>query len=158
MMAGGKKAGGFSSDQPTEKFPDKTPEPVQQTTAEATLSTLQTLKLHFDSLSTRLDIQKEINEQRANVATNDDEDECGNDPSHDARAASTTEDEDGDDCGEFIDPRDWVDDLYPALIMPSSLPLGVRCSSLFKPRRDEADLYFTGANKTAYQDEYRHVL
>eukprot|EP00873_Tetraselmis_striata_P000600 jgi/Tetstr1/420864/TSEL_011937.t1 len=34
----------------------------------------------------------------------------------------------------------------------------MRHPSLFKPRRDEADLYFTEANKTASRDEYQHVL
>eukprot|EP00873_Tetraselmis_striata_P005019 jgi/Tetstr1/425283/TSEL_015735.t1 len=60
-MAGGKKADGSSNDQLTEKSPDKMPEPVEQTTAEATLTILQTLKMQFDSLSTRLEKHEEIN-------------------------------------------------------------------------------------------------
>eukprot|EP00873_Tetraselmis_striata_P001673 jgi/Tetstr1/421937/TSEL_012836.t1 len=96
-------AGGSSNKQPTKKSPDKTPEAVEQTTAEATLTIMQALKLQFDSLSTRLEIQEEIN-RRSNPATDDDDGEGGNGPVHDARAVGATEDDDGDDCGEFIDP------------------------------------------------------
>eukprot|EP00873_Tetraselmis_striata_P017130 jgi/Tetstr1/437394/TSEL_026077.t1 len=96
------------------------------------------------------DEKEDINKQRANLATDKDEDEGGNGPVHDARAANATEHDDGDDCGEFIDPCDWeVDDLARAChdILP---PLGVRRPSFFKPRRDEANL--TEANKTASYD------
>eukprot|EP00873_Tetraselmis_striata_P028319 jgi/Tetstr1/448583/TSEL_035832.t1 len=121
-MAGGMKAGGSSNEQPKEKSSEKTPEPVEQVTAEATLAIVQARKHQSDSLSTRLENQKEVNQQRANPATNDAEDEGGNDPVHDTYAAVATENDDGDDGGEFIDPRDWVDDLPRAY--HDILPLG----------------------------------
>eukprot|EP00873_Tetraselmis_striata_P042142 jgi/Tetstr1/462406/TSEL_007412.t1 len=68
-----------------------------------------------------------------------------------AGATVTEDDDEGDDCGEFVDPRGWVDDLPRAYhdILPL---LGLRRPSLFKLRRDEADLYFTEANTTASRD------
>eukprot|EP00873_Tetraselmis_striata_P020834 jgi/Tetstr1/441098/TSEL_029366.t1 len=53
-----------------------------------------------------------------NPATDEDKDEGGNNPVHDARAATATEDDNGDDCDEFFYPRDWTDALdllYTAL-------------------------------------------
>eukprot|EP00873_Tetraselmis_striata_P023461 jgi/Tetstr1/443725/TSEL_031715.t1 len=122
-------AGGSSNDQPTENSPDKMPKHVDQTTtAEATLTIVQALKLQFDGLSTWLDKQKEINMHRADLATNDYEDE----------------DEDEDDV-----PRAYRD------ILPR---MGLQRLSLFKTWRYEADLYFTEVNKTASRDEHRHIV
>eukprot|EP00873_Tetraselmis_striata_P023628 jgi/Tetstr1/443892/TSEL_031844.t1 len=64
------------------------------------------------------------------------------------------EDDDRADSDEFIDPHDWVDDLPRAYhnILP---PLGVQHPSLFKPRRNQADLHFT--DRTASRDDGRRA-
>eukprot|EP00873_Tetraselmis_striata_P044728 jgi/Tetstr1/464992/TSEL_009723.t1 len=107
-MTGGKKAGG-SSNEATDKSPDgKMMEPVEPTTAEATMAIMQALTLQIGGLLTRLNVQQEINNHRANPATYDADGEGGNDPVHGAWKAVATEEDDGDDGGDFTDPRDWV--------------------------------------------------
>eukprot|EP00873_Tetraselmis_striata_P012496 jgi/Tetstr1/432760/TSEL_022126.t1 len=81
--------------------------------------------------------QEEINQQRANPTT--DEDEGGNDLVHDPQATTATENDECDDCGEFIDIRNLRRRLTPCLPRHPC----VRRLSLFKPRCDERDLYCT---------------
>eukprot|EP00873_Tetraselmis_striata_P013848 jgi/Tetstr1/434112/TSEL_023256.t1 len=160
-MAGGKKAADPTKATPADSLAETPAEPTETTRDTTTLALLQAMALKVDALSTRLDEQdnNKHKEQRDIPSDDDEVGEGGKEPEHDARTAAAAGGA-RDAAAVFIDPRDW-EDLLPWAYQDCPPPppsSGATRPSLWRPRNDEADRYFTEANKTASRDEYRHLL